>query len=86
MLKQILHQATTSRRWLMLFPRMFKRCFQQGRNERGAEAYCFLYVAGTKRRENAAGVPFQHPIQWRKWRMPVRIIAIPCSSAALTTS
>ncbi len=46
----------------VFFMRMFKRSLQQGRNERGAEAYGCLYVAGAKRCENAAGVPFQHPI------------------------
>ena len=45
----------------MLSFRMFKKVCQQGRSERKAETYFFLYVAGFKRRENDAGDLFQHP-------------------------
>jgi len=49
------------------------------------EAYAFGAVRWTGDQERSER-PFSEDDQWRKWRMPVRIIAIPCSSAALTTS
>src|SRR6476660_926238 len=64
---------------------MFKRPVEQGRSERDAEAYRASYAAALsdarKTLEGRLNIR-----QWRKWSTPVKIIAIPCSSAALTTS
>ena len=64
---------------------MFKTHRQQGRSERNAEAYYCGYVEALSDARTPLAAVFKID-QWRKWRIPVRIIAIPCSSAALTTS
>ena len=67
------------------FLRAFKRVYRQGhrRGKTGgvASEATLRDFSGRERSRR----PFQRP-QWRKWRIPVRIIAIPCSSTAFVTS
>ncbi len=65
--------------------RTFKRASQQGRRREKTGGVASSYVEDFFEPRTKLEARFNVP-QWRKWRMPVRIIAIPCSSTALVTS
>ena len=65
--------------------RLLKLVCHKAAGRSDTEAYVLGTVRWTGDRERSER-PVSVADQWRKWRIPVRIIAIPCSSAALTIS